>query len=185
MGLSPDVLHKLLATDPADPLTDKDVSQDESSGNEKDDEGDILEFEFESPDNSPPSLLGRRSSAPGSTDAASREAQEVILDPVADGQEAAGSSSAHHKKFRLRLLSETQPVKPVIKPMGVMDMVKMRTEPRRKSETSSRDTSPEPDVARRRRRRVVRRAAADDGAVKAEYVLVGECRCSQLFLAMV
>jgi hypothetical protein len=173
MGLSPGVLHKLLATRG---MAEQGVVEDESSENDRDDDGDILEFEFESPDNSPPSL-GRRASAPESTGQFVREAQEVVLDPVPDEGTVLSSSvpHQHHKKFRLRLLSETQAAKPAIKPMGVMDMVKMRTEPRRKAGSSSRETSPERQGIKRRGRRVVRRAVADNGAVKAEYVLVGEC----------
>lgn len=174
MGLSPDVLHKLLATRG---MADSGAVEEESSENDREDDGDILEFEFESPDNSPPTM-GRRASAPESSGHFTREAQEVVLDPVPDEGNAVLSSSVphnhHHKKFRLRLLSETQPAKPVVRPMGVMDMVKMRTEPPRRGGSSSRETSPERDGAKKRGRRVVRRAVADNGAVKAEYVLVGE-----------
>lgn len=170
MGLSPDVLHKLLVTEGHTAVPDK-SGDEESSGNEKEngDEGDILEFEFESPESSPPSMA-RRASVPVN------EPLEVVLDPVRNEDTVAGASSdtnqPHHKTFRLRLLSESQPEKPVLKPMGVMDMVKSRTEPKRRaSESHAMHGSLE---KQKRGRRVVRRAVADHGGVKAEYVLVGE-----------
>jgi hypothetical protein len=172
MGLSPDVLNKLLVTD-TQPAPGSGHVEEESSGNERDhdDEGDILEFEFESPESSPPSMK-RRSSVPA------KEPLEVIVDPVRTEDSFAGPSSLpnHHKTFRLRLLSESQAEKPamtpVMKPMGVMDMIKSRTEPKRRaSESQAQSRSPEKE---RRGRRVVRRAVADQGGVKAEYVLVGK-----------
>ena len=167
MGLSPDVLHKLLVTD-TQAVSSPGHREEESSGNEndKDDDGDILEFEFESPESSPPSMQ-RRSSSPA------KEPLEVIIDPIRNEDELAGPSSLpnHHKTFRLRLLSDTQPEKPILKPMGVMDMVRSRTEPKRRaSESHAKHRSPEKEKRGRR----VRRAVADHGGVKAEYILVGE-----------
>ena len=169
MGLSPDVLHKLLVTD-GQVVTEKSHDE-ESSGNEKDndDDADILEFEFESPESSPPSVSAQFPSL-----AKEHEPLEVVVDPIRNDDDLAGPSSLpnhHHKTFRLRLLSETQAEKPILKPMGVMDMIKSRTEPKRRaSEPLVKHGSPE----NKKRGRRVRRAVADHGGVKAEYVLVGE-----------
>lgn len=171
MGLSPDVLHKLLSTETLG-VPDKSGEGDESSGAEREtpDEGDILEFEFESPDNSPPTLH----SFPSTT---TREAQEVVVAPVRHEDDAGpsfgvDSQGHHHRTFRLRLLSETQAEKPVeLKPMGVMDMFNIQTQKRRSSVPHSAKMPSEKD---KRGRRHVRRAVVDEqGGVKAEYVLVG------------
>lgn len=158
MGLSPHVLQKLLASE--------EVAETASTPDKEEDE-EILEFEFESPENSPPGM-GRRSSVPNTQ----REAQEVIIDPVPpSGSGEAQQGQGHHRTFRLRLKSETEGEKPsAVRPMGVMDMVRSRTEQRRRASESQATKVDRP----RRRRRVVRATADDHGAVKARYVLVGE-----------
>lgn len=178
MGLSPDVLHKLLSADSLG-VPDRSGGGDESSGGEREtpSEGDVLEFEFESPDNSPPTLDRRSSTA-----TTPREAQEVVIAPVThenDLQATGNDGHVHHRTFRLRLLSETLPEKPAeLKPMSVMDMFKTQSAQKKRSSKSSARQGAESSQAKERRgRKHVRRAVVDEhGGVKAEYVLVGELR---------
>lgn len=177
MGLSPDVLHKLLSTETLGVPDKPGEEGDESSGAEREtpDEGDILEFEFESPENSPPTINNSTFAT------SSKEAQEVVVAPVRHDNVAGSSTGVgtaghhhhhHHRTFRLRLLSETQAEKPVeLKPMSVMDMFKTQSQKRRASVPHS---TRMPAEKGERGRKHVRRAVVDEhGGVKAEYVLVG------------
>jgi hypothetical protein len=190
MGLSHDVLHKLLVTEDEDthpkPLDTSSIPVGNLSDNtptpksEEDDQGDVLEFEFESDESSPQSTFSP------TFHSHTRSPKEVALDPILvddddlplpiPESQIAGPSSlptnatsvephhSHHRKFRLRLLSDVTPEKPAYRPMGVSEMLKMRTEPvkvGRKVEKKS--------------RKVKKHAIVDGhGGVKAEYVLAGK-----------
>ncbi|WRT68719.1 uncharacterized protein IL334_005699 [Kwoniella shivajii] len=178
MGLSHDVLHKLLVTEDGEaqlPSTDPSTIRDISS---PDDE--ILEFEFESPENRPSETMSNMN-----------EPLEVILDPIPDANNTSASTSSstrlfaprpqahHHKRFRLRLLSDSSTntqEKSVLddlpkRPMSVAQFLEAQ-------EKAREEKSPSPSTAendeKHRGRRVVRRAVTDGhGGVKAEYVLTG------------
>ncbi|WVF67671.1 hypothetical protein IAT40_002430 [Kwoniella sp. CBS 6097] len=204
MGLSPDVLHRLLVTEdgtahlPTASIDNQDqVESTNSLGDSKTaDEGEVLEFEFESsPENSPPDLRPD-SAGTASTNALagpsrphSHEPLEVVLDPIpnspprpatrqdsAESDEIISPHPQHHRKFRLRLLSETSQANVTatepIRPMNVMQFLEAREaakSPPPKVET------PDEKVQEHRGRRVVRKAVMDGhGGVKAEYVLTGD-----------
>ena len=208
MGLSPDVLNKLLVTEEEAPVAgpsksgkgkEKEVAKPANDEDQAGDDGDVLEFEFES-DESP--LLSSNPRVPAPT-------KEVLLDPILDDDveeeglsylrperrdSEVGASSfrsgspgshPHHRKFRLRLLSEANNRPPSrrasvessatsqaetngVRPMGVTDLLR-----RHSSDINMEDAVHEQES--RPARRVVRRAVADGhGGVKAEYVLSGK-----------
>lgn len=195
MGLSPNVLQTLLITEddnertalaiatPAAPVHD-------NAGRIQDavDQGDVLEFEFES-DESPPTLsTGVIPSAPHLP---SSRAKEVIIDPILDdgpGDEGssrrsaeAGPSSlpirstAHsqHRKFRLRLLSESSPAAVPVRPIGVTEMMRIHVDRNRDLQEKSKRRRHSSDYHGKGRK--VRSVVADGhGSIKAEYVLAGE-----------
>ncbi|KAK4687106.1 E3 ubiquitin-protein ligase BAH, partial [Tremellales sp. Uapishka_1] len=174
MGLSPDVLQKLLVAeeDSSNNATPSVVSPGASSPG---DEGDVLEFEFESPDATPDILKPRSSSH------SSHTAHQVIVAPILDddGSEADLGSSAfssshahHHRKFRLRLLSDSESVSAPspnddgrIRPLGVGEMMRTR---------SISGDSVERMEGKRHQRRVVRSTPGGSGGIKAEYVIAGD-----------
>lgn len=177
MGLSPDVLHKLLDPDDTSPSPPRSGGSGASPRPEPaalepvHDEGDILEFEFES-DGSPETLRSGRTT---------HRPKEVLLDPILDDAEPGpapgpgpssrqhqlatspdGGGSPHHRKFRLRLLSDTAETSEGIRRMSVEDMMQAQSHgdaPRRESTS---------------RPRRIHRAVMDPHGVKAEYVLTGE-----------
>ena len=124
MGLSPDILHRLLVTEEeyeqptspeiaTSPLTPYSPAV-ETMGQTSPD--DVLEFEFESDEASPPTLWN--STVPSTATALeairTSQVQEVSVDVVPRSPQA-GSSSPNHspkmqhrRKFRLRLLSDSQ-----------------------------------------------------------------------------
>lgn len=175
MGLSPDVLHKLLDPDDTSPSPPRSAGSAASPRPEPElealqpvhEEGDVLEFEFES-DGSPETLrAGRTTHRP----------KEVLLDPILDESEPGpgpstrqhqlatspdGGASPHHRKFRLRLLSDTAETSEGIRRMSVEDVIHAHAPedaPRRESTS---------------RPRRIHRAVVDPHGVKAEYVLTGE-----------
>lgn len=196
MGLSPDVLNKLLVTSETDTKalsssstavpSDSTVRPPVHPSSEQED---VLEFEFESDEASPPTLAN--GSTPPLPPARPYRpiAKEVLIDPILDedGSEtedlaAAGPSSlphGHHRKFRLRLLSEPElaPLRPkVIRPMGVADMLKKQEDEERRLE--------QVEQARQRRKsssgwrdKRVRRAVVGGPEIKAEYVVAGMFLC--------
>ena len=174
MGLSRDVLHRLLVSEEENsPSPDRSRSPDRSAG-----EGDeVLEFEFES-DEASPTLEGM------SPQTRAKRVKEVMLDPIYDADHLSASPEAgpsslpmtnHHRKFRVRLLSNGQPAPHAIpgeslRPMSVMDM--MATEGAGGGADSWRSEKP---LGAGRRRSKVKRARLDShGGAKAEYVLTGK-----------
>ncbi|WWD19358.1 hypothetical protein CI109_103817 [Kwoniella shandongensis] len=177
MGLSQDVLHKLLVTeevqgDGAIPAPEQEL-----------DNEDVLEFEFESEEGSPATLRNGDASK-----VHHHEPKEVILDPVYEHEEEnvtlpGDSDHPHNKKFRLRLLSETSQARALtgntqhqegpLRPISVADLITAR-------EKHDQSTSPEHSEVRdqeqqKRGRRVIRKAILDGhGGAKAEYVLTGD-----------
>ncbi|GFZ52079.1 hypothetical protein JCM24511_09852 [Saitozyma sp. JCM 24511] len=173
MGLSPDVLHKLLDPDDTSPSPPRSGGSGASPRPEPaalepvHDEGDILEFEFES-DGSPETLRSGRTT---------HRPKEVLLDPILDDAEPGpgpssrqhqlatspdGGGSPHHRKFRLRLLSDTAETSEGIRRMSVEDVMQAQSHgdaPRRESTS---------------RPRRIHRAVVDPHGVKAEYVLTGD-----------
>ncbi|WVQ79771.1 hypothetical protein IAT38_001871 [Cryptococcus sp. DSM 104549] len=196
MGLSPDVLHKLLLTEETDPsaLPAPALTNGESGALERraslgdaGDNDEVLEFEFESDEGSPASLRsGNTPPAPPHP----HSPKEVIVHPVQDGDSDPTPStlsldtaaSLHpHRKFRLRLLSETSQVSEAStegddrpkRPLSVADMIAAQ-EQGGGSETSSQSGTGE-CAGPHRGRKVVRTVVADGhGGVKAEYVLTGD-----------
>ena len=212
MGLSPDVLNRLLVTEdeynePSHPHPTLDaVSNGLASPTSLKSDDDVLEFEFESDEApSPPLLQGPHISDPALSRDLHSKAPEVTLDRVRDGSGEAGpSSSAHRRKFRLRLLSDVKrPHTPPggllsssydsgskfrskaerdVRPMGVTDM--LRSEAMQRSQTDKSRARRQSEGSERsrsgsadgRRRRVVRMGEGHQG-VKAEYKLAGEYDC--------
>lgn len=171
MGLSRDVLHRLLVSEEENsPSPDRSRSPDK----ERDTEEDVLEFEFES-DEASPTLEGT------SPRTRAKRVKEVMLDPILDADHLSASPEAgpssmpmasHHRKFRVRLLSNGQPAdstEPSPRPMGVMDM--MATEG---AGGSGSWRSELPAGAGRRKSKVKRARLDSHGGVKAEYVLTGK-----------
>jgi hypothetical protein len=174
MGLSRDVLHRLLVSEEENsPSPDRSRSPDKGG----DAEEDVLEFEFESDES--PTLEGM------SPRTRAKRVKEVMLDPILDADHLSASPEAgpssmpmanHHRKFRVRLLSNGQPAEnsgPSPKPMSVMDM--MATEG---AGGSGSWRSELPAGARRRKSKVKRARLDSQGGVKAEYVLTGMSRSS-------
>ncbi|WWC71252.1 uncharacterized protein I206_105205 [Kwoniella pini CBS 10737] len=190
MGLSPNVLNKLLVTEDHNHVSstksDQKIQDMTSSRLEEDDE--VLEFEYESPETTPPTI--QSGSNPTLTSQTHElQPQEVIIDPLPSSPplkapHPSSSSSVNnilspephhsHKKFRLRLLSDTPSELPTIslddlpkRPMSVGQFLEAQEKLRE-------EKTPSP-ANEHRGRRVVRRAVLDGtGGVKAEYVLTGD-----------
>jgi hypothetical protein len=169
MGLSRDVLHRLLVSEEENsPSPDRSRSPDRAGNTEED----VLEFEFESDES--PTLEGM------SPRTRAKRVKEVMLDPILDADHLSASPEAgpssmpmanHHRKFRVRLLSNGQPAEnsgPSPKPMSVMDM--MATEG---AGGSGSWRSELPAGAGRRKSKVKRARLDSQGGAKAEYVLTG------------
>jgi len=172
MGLSRDVLHRLLVSEEENsPSPDRSRSPDRAGSAEED----VLEFEFES-DEASPTLEGM------SPRTRAKRVKEVMLDPIDDADHLSASPEAgpscmpisnHHRKFRVRLLSNGQPASNGVpdaspKPMSVMDM--MATEGAGGSESWR---SEKPIGAGRRKSKLKRARLDSHGGAKAEYVLTG------------
>jgi hypothetical protein len=172
MGLSRDVLHRLLVSEEENSTSpDRSRSPDRARSEEED----VLEFEFES-DEASPTLDGM------SPKTRAKRVKEVMLDPIHDADHLSASPEAgpssipmsnHHRKFRVRLLSNGQPAEHSIpeaspKPMSVMDM--MATEGAGGSDSWR---SEKPIGSGRRKSRLKRARLDSHGGVKAEYVLTG------------
>jgi hypothetical protein len=176
MGLSRDVLHRLLVSEEENsnsPSPDRSRSPDRPANTEED----VLEFEFES-DEASPTLEGM------SPKTRAKRVKEVMLDPIDDAHHLSASPEAgpssmpmtnHHRKFRVRLLSNGQPAPNAIpagspRPMSVMDM--MATDGAGGGAESWRSEKP---IGAGRRKSKVKRARLDShGGAKAEYVLTGK-----------
>ena len=171
MGLSRDVLHRLLVSEEENsPSPDRDHSPDKGA------EEDVLEFEFESDES--PTLEGM------SPRTRAKRVKEVMLDPILDADHLSASPEAgpssmpmanHHRKFRVRLLSNGQPAEhpeASPKPMSVMDM--MATDG---AGGSGSWRSEMPPGAGWRKSKVKRARLDSHGGVKAEYVLTGRSTC--------
>jgi hypothetical protein len=172
MGLSKDVLHRLLVSEEENSPSPSDRNRD-SPNDVGTPEDDVLEFEFESDEASP--VLE------GMSPERAKRVKEVMLDPILDADHLSVSpeagpsslpiSTQHHRKFRVRLLSNGQPTGLVgesPRPMSVMDMMAASGEP---STGSWRDGKP---AGAGRRKSKVKRARLDShGGAKAEYVLTG------------
>jgi hypothetical protein len=219
MGLSPDVLHKLLVTEEEGVkgvetagsglseisegtqrrhstsvipggLDRRESIESQTTDGDSDDS--VIEFEFESDEGSPSTP---KATNPKSPTTKAWEPLEVVLAPASpkedDNAEAGPSNHAHHHKtFRVRLLSDSEPSvgptppspKMPLRPMGVMDMMTYQADKeRRASERAERNErmkmrrNTDTEHSEKRGRRVTRRAVMDKkGAVKAEYILVGE-----------
>jgi hypothetical protein len=172
MGLSRDVLHRLLVSEEENsPSPDRSRSPDKGG----DAEEDVLEFEFESDES--PTLEGM------SPRTRAKRVKEVMLDPILDADHLSASPEAgpssmpmsnHHRKFRVRLLSNGQPAEnsgPSPKPMSVMDM--MATDGAGGGGAES-WRSEKPIGAGRRKSKVKRARLDSHGGAKAEYVLTGK-----------
>ncbi|KAI9637719.1 uncharacterized protein MKK02DRAFT_43647 [Dioszegia hungarica] len=211
MGLSPDVLNKLLVTEEArvtpahSPQGRAEVSSAFQSTTPPAVEGDILEFEFDSDEASPPSLYPTPMSAP-------RQPKQTLVDPMLDTSGysdlhppatsrsmEAGPSSLHpshnQRKFRVRLLSESRPETPAAsrdpspggearaRPMSVSGMFK---------DTGAGELGDGDQLSGSwgresvldgaggvRGRKVIRRSMNEGTRVKAEYVLGGDAQHPQ------
>ncbi|WWC93231.1 hypothetical protein V866_000064 [Kwoniella sp. B9012] len=199
MGLSPEVLHKLLITAELDPTSSTTTSEPSTRRTAKGggEEEEVLEFEYESPEGTPPTI--QSGSDPSSSHPQSHTRvqipQEVIIDPLPDTHPTSQMNllsppptkdrvisptpiNQHHRKFRLRLLSDTsQPSTPSNdfsladlpqRPLSVAEFLEAQ-------ERLREERTPSPSEAQRGRT-VIRRAVMDGnkGGVKAEYVLVGD-----------
>lgn len=192
MGLSPDILHRLLVTEdegsPSPESKDRiPATSTTNTGPRKEEDEEVLEFEFESDEASPP----MDGSSPSTR---ATRAKEVMLDPILDDDEhdrrdssdgllstspGAGPSSlpnhSIHRKFRIRLLSNGQPAPAAAttpngvspKPMSVMDV--MAAQNQAESWRSGRALG-----AGRRPSRVKRARVDSHGGAKAQYVLTGK-----------
>lgn len=208
MGLSPDILHRLLLTeDDGSPSPESKgrvplaTASTTTAGHGKVENNDeVLEFEFESDEASPP-MEGTSPRTRAS------KIKEVMLDPILDEYDddqhnrngflstspEAGPSSLptgsglhpHHRKFRIRLLSNGQPVQSTNggspKPMSVMDVMaaQNQAESWRSEQTLG---------SGRRPSRLKRARVNSHGGAKAQYVLTGESpdvshRCVSLIRA--
>lgn len=193
MGLSPDVLHRLLVTEdegsPSPEGRDRIRAVSPSTAPLEDD-GEVLEFEFESDEASPPmdGMSPRTRAA---------RPKEVMLDPILDEEydgedghrtngllatspEAGpssfpnGSAHHHHRKFRIRLLSNGQPAPTSAlgespKPMSVMDVMGAQNEVVPGSSRSQQDVG-----TSRRPSRIKKARLSSHSGGRAEYVLTGE-----------
>jgi hypothetical protein len=206
MGLSPDVLNKLLVTEearvsPAHSLQGRaEVSSAFLSTTPPAVEGDILEFEFDSDEASPPSLHPTPMSAP-------RQPKQTLVDPMLDTSGysdhhppatsrsmEAGPSSLHpshnQRKFRVRLLSESRPETPAAsrdpspgaearaRPISVSGMFKDTGagelgDGDQLSGSWGRETVLD-GLGGVRGRKVIRRSMNEGNRVRAEYVLGGK-----------
>ncbi|WVQ74158.1 hypothetical protein IAR50_003750 [Cryptococcus sp. DSM 104548] len=186
MGLSPGVLHKLLITEDTDGkslLAASNIST--ANGELGDGDEDVIEFEFESEEGSPAILRATDLLPPPPHE----EPIEVVVHPIeepGDQHDYQGSTRPlfplHHRKFRLRLLSETSPPTDdnggPARPLSVTDIISAQEQAVGSSQEdvnrkgrSSADVS----VEKGRKRRVMRKAINDGhGGVKAEYVLTGD-----------
>lgn len=192
MGLSPDVLNKLLVTADTDfkPLkSSSSARQPDTSlrppATEPTEQEEVLEFEFESDEASPPTLANGSTPPLPPTKPCRPTAKEVLIDPIlvsdaseTDDQASAGPSSlphGHHRKFRLRLLSEPElaPLRPkIIRPMGVADMLKKQEDEERRLEQVEQAKLRRKSSSRWKDKRV-HRAVVGGPEIKAEYVVVG------------
>ncbi|KAK6910996.1 hypothetical protein I203_105031 [Kwoniella mangroviensis CBS 8507] len=198
MGLSPEVLHKLLITAELDPTSSTYPEPPtnrilKGGGGEEE----VLEFEYESPEGTPPTIQSGSdpSSSRSQPQTRANVPQEVIIDPLPDGHPTSNNTllslpstradvisptpiSQHHRKFRLRLLPDSpQPSTPSNefslsdlpqRPLSVAEFLEAQ-------ERLREEKTPSPSEAQRGRT-VIRRAVMDgkNGGVKAEYVLVGD-----------
>ncbi|WVR09317.1 hypothetical protein IAU60_006382 [Kwoniella sp. DSM 27419] len=174
MGLSPDVLHKLLVTeDGASKPSPRAPIRRDSTDVESDE--DVLEFEYDSPASSP--KTAQVGTMPRGHVTEPQEAViDLIPDPHAsdDDDHLVAPHPHHHRKFRLRLLSEASQdalmgqQKP-LRPMNVAQFLEAREKVIEASHT------PLDTIAESRGRRVKRRAVVDGhGGAKAEYILTGD-----------
>jgi hypothetical protein len=179
MGLSKDVLQRLMVSEEDGSPSPSDRGRGTSSDGQDEE---VLEFEFES-DEASPTLEGM------SPRTRAKRVKEVMLDPIQDADHLSASpeagpsslpATAHHRKFRVRLLSNGQPVtngnEASPRPMSVMDMMASTT-------PALVPTSTEQDVGSwrserlsgaGRRKSTMKRARIDShSGAKAEYVLTG------------
>ncbi|AAW44448.1 conserved hypothetical protein [Cryptococcus deneoformans JEC21] len=163
MGLSPDILNKLLVADNHSVVSDRRNSN--SSGTP---ENELIEFEFESEEGSPSVFRSGRLPL-------HHEPQEVLVDPVLDDDRYLSTDNLHHPhphKFRLRLLSEaSQDAEPC-------SMADLPTAQNLSQVTSAYQNGPlngrRGSEGSHKNRRVVKRAVSvGHGGIKAEYVVTG------------
>ncbi|OWZ36789.1 hypothetical protein C356_04686 [Cryptococcus neoformans c45] len=163
MGLSPDILNKLLVADNHSLLLDR------PHGNSSETpEDELIEFEFESEEGVPSTFqLGYLPLR--------HEPQEVLVDPVLEDDGHLSTDNLHHphpRKFRLRLLSETfQAVEPCnVTSLTTANSLSQATSAYQDDRISERRGS----EGSHRSRRVVKRAVSvGHGGIKAEYVVTG------------
>lgn len=163
MGLSPDILNKLLVVDDHSLILD---GGDSNSRETPEDE--LIEFEFESEEGSP--SVFRYGHIP-----LHHQPQEVLVDPVRDdgGYPGTDNLHPHPHKFRLRLLSETSQV---TGPCSVRDLITAQSPSQcASSYQDERLSSRRGSEGSHRSRRIVKRAVGiGHGGIKAEYVVTGE-----------
>nr|XP_019045049.1 hypothetical protein I302_06965 [Kwoniella bestiolae CBS 10118]OCF23979.1 hypothetical protein I302_06965 [Kwoniella bestiolae CBS 10118] len=192
MGLSPEVLHKLLITAEVDASN----LQHPISSIPKEDDDEVLEFEYESPETTPPTIQsGCNPSSSTSQTHPHPQPQEVVLDPLPESHNLtippfASSSkilsptpvhqtqNPHHRKFRLRLLSDSSQSSTSPNVFSLADLPQRPLSVAEFLEAQERlreEKTPSPSEAQRGRT-VIRRAVMDGskGGVKAEYVLTGD-----------
>jgi hypothetical protein len=210
MGLSPDVLNKLLITEEArstpsqSPPSAARTPMADAAAIVRYDDTDILEFEFESDEASPPSMHATSMLSPS-------RPKRNLVDPILDTFEypnrpssglsasldaVAGSSflgtGQHQRKFRVRLLSESRPETPGrnrdgspgeagVLPMSVSGMFRDNmAETAGAGDTAGRSPREETmldGATGSRGRKVIRHSMSEGGRVKAEYILGGTlCR---------
>lgn len=166
MGLSPDILNKLLVVD------DHSLVLDERDSNSRETpEDELIEFEFESEEGSP--SVFRYSHIP-----LHHQPQEVLFDPVLEDGRYPGTDNLHPHphKFRLRLLSETSLA---TGPCSVRDLITAQSPSQcASSYQDGRLSERRGSEGSHRSRRVVKRAVGiGHGGIKAEYVVTGENLC--------
>ncbi|ODN98984.1 hypothetical protein I350_07135 [Cryptococcus amylolentus CBS 6273] len=195
MGLSPDVLHKLLITEDTDgksllALHTPVVSDGGGDGGLTGEEGrageeDVIEFEFESEEGSPVVL---RSGSVDLPPPPHHQPVEVIVHPVTEQQNLDDDEQSveslhphHHRRFRLRLLSETSQTPKEdgtsVRPLSVTDIISAQEHTSNLSleDVHHRGRGSELSARVHGKRKVVKKAVSDGhGGVKAEYVLIGD-----------
>ncbi|XAO25906.1 hypothetical protein I312_104739 [Cryptococcus bacillisporus CA1280] len=162
MGLSPDILNKLLVVDDHSLILD---GRDSNSRETSEDE--LIEFEFESQEGSP--SVFRYGHIP-----LHHQPQEVLVDPVLEDSGYPGTDNLHPHphKFRLRLLSETSQA---TGPCSVKDLITAQSPSQcASSYQDGRLSERRGSEGSHRSRRVVKRAVGiGHGGIKAEYVVTG------------